>query len=55
MLEMSESLNIANSICNLLLDNKLNSSVVYQQLSNKYLTKIKKNTYMEDIIEHFIQ
>lgn len=55
MLEMGESLNIVNNICNFLLNNKLNSNQVYQQLTNKYWNKNKKNVYMEDIIEHFIQ
>ena len=35
MLEMSESLNIVNSICNFLLNSKLNSNVMYQQLVNR--------------------
>ena len=55
MLEMSESLNIVNSICNFLLNSKLNSNVMYQQLVNRSWNKTKKNVYMEDIIEHFIQ
>ena len=55
MFEMAESLNIVNTICEFFLNNKLNSKLVYQQLINKYWSKKKKNMYMEDIIEHFLQ
>lgn len=55
MLEMAESLNISNTICEFLLNNNLNSNLIYQQLVNKYWNKNKKNVYMEDIIEHFLQ
>lgn len=54
MLEMAESLNICNIISNLLLNNKLNTHISYQSLINKFWKK-KKNVYMEDIIEHFLQ
>lgn len=55
MLEMAESLNIINKLCNNLLDNKLNKNYMYQQLVNKSWNKNKKNVFMEDIIEHFLQ
>jgi len=35
MLEMAESLNIINTGCELLLNNKTNSHIIYQQLINK--------------------
>jgi NADH:ubiquinone oxidoreductase subunit D len=53
MLEMSESLNIANNIALKLLE--ANSNIIYQHLINKnYKIKTKSYTYMEDLIEHFI-
>lgn len=55
MLEMGESLNIINIGCELLLNSKTNSHVIYQQLINKTWNKNIKNVYMEDIIEHFLQ
>ena len=55
MLEMGESLNIINTGCELLLNNKTNSHIIYQQLINKTWNKNIKNVYMEDIIEHFLQ
>lgn len=55
MFEMSESLNISNLIVNKLLKNNF-SSTTYQQLINKNKIVNKKSyTYMEDIIEHFLQ
>jgi len=55
MFEMSESLNISNLIINNLLLNEGNSCI-YQQLINKNLKKSKKSyTYMEELIEHFLQ
>ena len=54
MLEMGESLNIANSICNKLLIS--NNKFVYNTLINKnWNTKHKSYVYMEDLIEHFLQ
>ena len=55
MLEMAESLNISNNICNQLLNNKINISTIYQTIINKNWNIHKKNVYMEDIIEHFLQ
>jgi NADH:ubiquinone oxidoreductase subunit D len=56
MLEMGESLNIINLVSNYLLNNKLNKNLVYQQLFNKNFNFKNKNySYMEDLIEHFIQ
>ena len=55
MLEMSESLNIINNIVNSLLKNNLNSNYIYQELINKFWNKKKKNVFMEDIINHFLQ
>jgi NADH-quinone oxidoreductase subunit D len=56
MLEMAESLNICNSVCNSLLTGDINTNVVYQQLVNKKINIKKTNyTHMEDLIEHFIQ
>jgi NADH:ubiquinone oxidoreductase subunit D len=56
MLEMGESLNISNIIVEKLLNNKINSNIVYQQLINKnYNYKTKNYNYMEDLIEHFLQ
>lgn len=54
MFEMGESLNISNFIVQNLL--KIDNSVNYQQLLNKNWKKNKKNySYMEDLIEHFLQ
>ncbi len=56
MFEMAESLNISNYIVEQLLKLESNNSFSYQQLINKELkVKIKNYTYMEDLIEHFIQ
>lgn len=56
MLEMSESLNIINLVSEYLLNNKINSNVIYQQLSTKNWFYKKKNyTHMEDLIQHFLQ
>lgn len=54
MLEMGESLNIANYICNFFLNNINSNDIFYQQLINKNLQKKTKHVYMEDIIEHFL-
>ena len=54
MLEMAESLNIINFITNKFLYNKINKNLIYQKLINKSWQKGDKNTYMEDIINHFI-
>lgn len=55
MFEMSESL----SICNLIIEKYLKLNIqtpILQQLINKTLTSTKNPyTYMEDLIEHFIQ
>lgn len=54
MLEMGESLGIANSICNSLL--KCNTNYVYNTLINKnWKSNHKSYVYMEDLIEHFLQ
>jgi len=55
MFEMGESLNICNFIINKLISTK--SEIIYQELINKKLyNEINSNyTYMEDLIEHFIQ
>jgi NADH-quinone oxidoreductase subunit D len=56
MLEMGESLNIANSTINYFVNNKINSNIIYQELINKEVKNYKKNyVYMEDLIEHFVQ
>jgi len=56
MLEMGESLNIINLVSNSLLNTKLNKDRIYQQLFNKNFNKKTNNyTYMEDLIEHFLQ
>ncbi len=55
MLEMGESLNIINYICEFLINSKSNDKYIYQNLLNKSWNKNKKNVYMEDIIEHFLQ
>ena len=55
MFEMGESLNIINKISLWMLENKINSNLIYQQVVNKKLTSnINSYTYMEDLIEHFI-
>jgi len=56
MFEMSESLQISNSIINSLLLKDNNCTLTYQQLINKNW-KIQTNnyTYMEDLIEHFLK
>lgn len=56
MFEMAESLNISNFIVEQLLKNSSNSSIIYQQLINKNISNTLKNySYMEDLIEHFLQ
>ena len=55
MLEMSESLNICNNIVNYLLKFESNNNFFYQELLNKFWNKKKKNVFMEDIINHFLQ
>lgn len=56
MFEMAESLNISNYIIEKLLKLKSNESINYQQLVNKEWKYSYKNyTYMEDLIEHFLQ
>jgi NADH:ubiquinone oxidoreductase subunit D len=56
MLEMGESLNIINLVSNYLLNNKINKNLMYQQLFNKNINvKLNNYTYMEDLIEHFLQ
>lgn len=56
MFEMGESLNISNLVIEQLLSTNLNNSIMYQQLVNKNLQfKIKNYSYMEDLIEHFLQ
>ncbi len=56
MLEMGESLNISNTIVERLLNNKINTEVIYQQLINKNIVnKLNNYNHMEDIIEHFLQ
>ena len=55
MFEMAESLNISNAVITTLLHTNQNYPNIYQNLINKKWNKIKKNTYMEDIIEHFLQ
>jgi NADH-quinone oxidoreductase subunit D len=56
MFEMGESLNICNYVIENLLKLKSNHSIRYQQLINKELKYHYKNyTYMEDLIEHFLQ
>ena len=55
MLEMAESLNICNNISNFFLNNKTTTLLQYQQLLNHKNVKFKKNIYMENIIEHFLQ
>jgi NADH-quinone oxidoreductase subunit D len=56
MLEMGESLNIANSTLNYLLNNKINKNIIYQELINKQVKNYQKNyVYMEDLIEHFME
>jgi NADH-quinone oxidoreductase subunit D len=53
MLEMGESLNIVNNICNSLLTLKHKN---YNFLINKYNLNTKLNyTSMEDLINHFLQ
>jgi NADH-quinone oxidoreductase subunit D len=53
MLEMGESLNICNSIIQKMLNSR--NSMAYHKLITKNLKK-KSNqyTYMEDVIEHFL-
>ena len=54
MFEMAESLNISNLVINTLLNNCNN--LVYHNIINKVnVNNIKNYTYMEDIIEHFLQ
>ena len=57
MFEMAESLHISNTIVEKLLNNNNdNNSIIYQQLMNKQWSfNLKSYTYMEDLIEHFIQ
>lgn len=55
MLEMGESLNIANYICNFFLRRNAVDTPIYQELTNKHWNKTKRNVYMEDVIEHFLQ
>lgn len=56
MFEMGESLNISNLIVEQLLSTHSNNSIIYQQLINKNLQfKLKNYSYMEDLIEHFLQ
>lgn len=55
MFEMGESLNIVNQVATGLLNSKLTHNQFYQTLLNKKWNKKKKNVYMEDIIEHFLQ
>jgi len=57
MFEMAESLHISNTIVEKLLNNNNdNNSIIYQQLTNKQWSfNLKSYTYMEDLIEHFIQ
>ena len=55
MLEMAESLNICNTLCNFFLNYPLNSNYTYQQLFIHNKSKIHENIYMENIIEHFLQ
>ena len=56
MFEMAESLEICNFITQDLLNNQNNNSIFYQQLINKQWSfNLKNYTYMEDIIEHFLQ
>lgn len=55
MFEMSESLNISNIIIQNLLKLSSNNNI-NQQLINKNINKkLKSYTYMEDLIEHFLQ
>lgn len=55
MFEMSESLNISNIIIQNLLKLETNTAI-NQQLINKNINKkFKSYTYMEDLIEHFLQ
>lgn len=55
MLEMGESLNLINLTTNFLLNNK-NDNLIYQKLTTKnWEFKLKNYTYMEDLIEHFLQ
>jgi NADH:ubiquinone oxidoreductase subunit D len=57
MLEMAESLNICNTVISSITDNKLNTSVLYQQLINKCIHGVdtKSYVYMEDLIDHFLR
>lgn len=55
MLEMAESLSICNTITNYLYSNKTSTQPTYHELIVKNTSNIKKNTYMEDIINHFLQ
>lgn len=55
MLEMGESLNIINLVVNSLYYSKVNSNKIYQSLINKEYKTYSKNTYMEDIINHFLE
>lgn len=56
MLEMGESLNISNTVVERLLNNKINTDLIYQQLINKNVTnKLNNYNHMEDLIEHFLQ
>ena len=53
---MAESLQICNFISENLLNKQENNFMVYQQLVNKHWSfNLKNYTYMEDLIEHFVQ
>ena len=56
MFEMGESLNIVNNVTLWNYENDLNTNTIYQQLVNKKIqTNHNSYSYMEDLIEHFIQ
>lgn len=56
MFEMGESLQISNFIVEKLLQSSTTSSIVYQQLINRnWTSSLKSYSYMEDLIEHFLQ
>jgi len=56
MLEMGESLNIINLVSNYLLNSNINNNLIYQKLINKNFNLKQNNyTFMEDLIEHFLQ
>lgn len=55
MLEMGESLNIINIVTNSLFYSKYNSNKIYQSLINKNFTNKASSTYMEEIINHFLE